>query len=94
MKTDVARVRAVRNALGDDIDIMVDANNAWNAYEAKRFAKYVEPYNPFWFEEPVRPDDLDGSIELKASTFIPVASGENEFTRYGYARAGLSQRAH
>jgi len=84
METDVARVKAVREALGEEIDLMVDANNAWNAHEAKRFAKLVEPYHPFWFEEPVHPDDLEGSLELKASTVIPVASGENEFTRYGF----------
>lgn len=91
METDVARVKAVREALGDEIDVMVDANNAWNAYEAKRFAKLIEPYHPFWFEEPVHPDDLDGSLELKASTVIPIASGENEFTRYGF-RDMLSRR--
>lgn len=92
METDVGRVRAVREALGDEIDIMVDANNAWNAYEARRFAKLVEPYHPFWFEEPVLPDDLDGSLELKASTAIPIASGENEFTRYGF-RDLIAKRA-
>jgi L-alanine-DL-glutamate epimerase-like enolase superfamily enzyme len=92
METDVERVRAVRDAVGDENDIMVDANNAWNAYEAKRFAKLVEPYRPFWFEEPVHPDDLDGSLELKASTVIPIASGENEFTRYGF-RDLIARRA-
>lgn len=92
METDVERVKAVREAVGDEIDIMVDANNAWNAYEAKRFAKHVEPYHPFWFEEPVHPDDLDGSLELKASTVIPIASGENEFTRYGF-RDLIARRA-
>lgn len=92
METDVARVKAVREAVGDEIDVMVDANNAWNAYEAKIFAKLVEPYRPFWFEEPVHPDDIDGSVELKASTVIPIASGENEFTRYGF-RDLISRRA-
>ena len=92
MKTDVARVKAVREALGDEIDIMVDANNAWNAYEAIRFAKLVEPYNPYWFEEPVHPDDIEGSLEVRASTVIPVASGENEFTRYGF-RDLISRKA-
>jgi L-alanine-DL-glutamate epimerase-like enolase superfamily enzyme len=92
METDVQRVKAVREAIGNEIDIMVDANNAWNAYEAKRFAKYVEPYRPFWFEEPVHPDDLDGSLELKASTVIPIASGENEFTHYGF-RDLIARRA-
>jgi len=92
MEADVARVKAVREALGDGIDIMVDANNAWDAYEAKRFAKLVEPYHPFWFEEPVSPDDLEGSLELKASTAIPIASGENEFTHYGF-RDLIARRA-
>jgi len=92
METDVARVKAVREALGDEVDIMVDANNAWNAYEARRFARLIEPYHPFWFEEPVHPDDLDGSLEVKASTVIPIASGENEFTRYGF-RDLIARRA-
>jgi L-alanine-DL-glutamate epimerase-like enolase superfamily enzyme len=92
MRMDVERVKAVREALGDDVDIMVDANNAWNAYEAKRFAKLVEPYHPYWFEEPVNPDDIDGSIEVRMSTTIPIASGENEFTRYGF-RDLISRRA-
>lgn len=92
MKTDVQRVKAVREAIGDEIDLMVDANNAWNAYEAKRFAKLIEPYHPFWFEEPVHPDDIEGSLEVKASTFIPIASGENEFTHYGF-RDLISRKA-
>ena len=92
MKTDVQRVKAVREAIGDEVDLMVDANNAWNAYEAKRFAKLVEPYHPFWFEEPVHPDDIEGSLEVKSSTFIPIASGENEFTQYGF-RDLISRRA-
>jgi len=92
MKTDVQRVKAVREAIGDEIDLMVDANNAWNAYEAKKFAKLIEPYHPFWFEEPVHPDDIEGSLEVKASTSIPIASGENEFTHYGF-RDLISRRA-
>jgi len=92
MKTDVQRVKAVREAIGDEIDLMIDANNAWNAYEAKKFAKLIEPYHPFWFEEPVHPDDIEGSLEVKASTSIPIASGENEFTHYGF-RDLISRRA-
>ncbi|MEM2350234.1 MAG: enolase C-terminal domain-like protein, partial [Candidatus Bathyarchaeia archaeon] len=49
-------------------------------------------YNPYWFEEPVHPDDIDGSIEVKMSTTIPIASGENEFTRYGF-RDLIARRA-
>jgi len=80
---DVDRVRAVREALGPDIDLLIDANNKWNAYEAIRFGRAIEKYNPFWFEEPVEPDDFDGCAEVKQALDIPIVAGENEFTRWG-----------
>lgn len=82
-KVDVERVAAVRNALGAGVDILIDANNRWNAYDAIRFGRAVEKYNPYWFEEPVEPDDFAGSAEVKRALDIPIASGENEFTRWG-----------
>jgi D-galactarolactone cycloisomerase len=82
-QTDVERVKAVRNALGPKIDLLLDANNKWKAYEAIRFGKAVEKYDPFWFEEPVEPDDFAGCADVKKSLDIPVTAGENEFTRYG-----------
>ncbi|MCW4019953.1 MAG: mandelate racemase/muconate lactonizing enzyme family protein [Candidatus Bathyarchaeota archaeon] len=84
IKEDVERVKAVRESIGDDVDLMVDANNAYKAYQAVKFAKAVEKYNPYWFEEPVRPDDVEGSLEVKRATVIPIASGENEYTRWGF----------
>ncbi|MFQ6095298.1 MAG: mandelate racemase/muconate lactonizing enzyme family protein [Candidatus Bathyarchaeia archaeon] len=92
IEKDVERVRAVREAIGDDIALMVDANNAYNAYQAIKFARAVEKYEPYWFEEPVRPDDIEGSAEVKRTTDIPIASGENEFTRWGF-RDLLEKRA-
>jgi len=80
---DVERVAAVRKALGPGIDILIDANNRWNAYEAIRFGRAVEKYNPYWFEEPVEPDDFAGSAEVKRALDIPIVAGENEFTRWG-----------
>jgi L-alanine-DL-glutamate epimerase-like enolase superfamily enzyme len=80
---DVERVRAVREALGPHIDIMIDANGKWRAYEAIRFGRAVEKYNPFWFEEPVEPDDYAGSAEVKKALDVPIVMGENEFTRWG-----------
>ncbi len=80
---DVDRVKAVREALGPDIDLLIDANNKWNAYEAIRFGRAVEKYNPFWFEEPVEPDDFHGCAEVKQALDIPIVAGENEFTRWG-----------
>ncbi len=83
MEKDIERVKAARDAIGDDIRLLVDANNAWTAKEAIRFVRAIERYEPYWFEEPVEPDDFDGSAEVKASTHVFVASGENEATRWG-----------
>ena len=83
-REDAARVKAVREAIGPDINLMIDANCAYKQYEAITFAKMVEEYMPFWFEEPVAPDDYKGMKRLSEATTIPLATGENEYTRYGF----------
>lgn len=84
IEDDVQRVKAVRDAVGPGIKLMVDANCAYRAHEAIRIARRMEPYDIYWFEEPVAPDDYDGHARLAQSTFIPIATGENEYTRYGF----------
>lgn len=81
---DVARVKAVREAVGPDVKLLVDANCAYRAYEAVQFAKRVEQFDVFWFEEPVAPDDYEGHRKVAEASSIPVATGENEYTRYGF----------
>ena len=81
---DVERVRVVREAIGPDIKLLVDANNAYAAYEAIELARKMEPYDIFWFEEPVAPDDYRGHAQVAKATTIPIATGENEYTRYGF----------
>ena len=81
---DVERVRVVRETIGPDIKLMVDANNAYVAYQAVEIARKMEPYDVFWFEEPVAPDDYQGHARVARSSSIPVATGENEYTRYGF----------
>ena len=83
LAVDVERVRAVRDAVGPKVDLLLDANNKWNAYEAIRFGRAVEKFDPFWFEEPVEPDDFAGCAEVKRALDIPIVAGENEFTRWG-----------
>jgi L-alanine-DL-glutamate epimerase-like enolase superfamily enzyme len=83
MKEDVKRVKEARNAVGNDVELMLDSNNAWNSKNAIRFIKAVEKYEPYWFEEPVMPDDYIGSFEVKKATNILVASGENEYSQFG-----------
>ena len=66
---DVERVRVVREAIGPDIDLMVDANAAYRHYDAIKIAKKMEPYDVFWFEEPVNPDDYQGHKLVSQSYF-------------------------
>lgn len=82
-RKDVERVAAVRKALGPDVGIALDANNGYRAYEAIRFGRAVEQYEPYWFEEVVMPDDFAGSAEVRQNLDIPVVAGENEYTRWG-----------
>jgi L-alanine-DL-glutamate epimerase-like enolase superfamily enzyme len=89
---DVERVRVARDAIGPDIKLMVDANNAYRHYEAIEFARKVEKYDVFWFEEPVEPDDYIGQGEITRATSVPIAAGENEYTRYGF-RDMINHRA-
>jgi len=81
---DVERVRVVRETLGPRVKIMVDANCAYRYYEAIEIARKIEKYDIYWFEEPVNPDDHKGYELVSRNTAIPVATGENEYTRYGF----------
>jgi L-alanine-DL-glutamate epimerase-like enolase superfamily enzyme len=81
---DVERVRVVREAVGPDVKLMMDANCAYRVYEAIELARKVEKYDLFWFEEPVNPDDYKGHQLISQATSVPIATGENEYTRYGF----------
>jgi D-galactarolactone cycloisomerase len=81
---DLAAVKAVRNAIGDDIELMVDANHAYNASSAIDLGRRIEEFDIGWFEEPVPPEDVEGYREVKHALSIPVAGGEAEYTRFGF----------
>src|SRR5450432_368342 len=84
MQKNLALVRTVRETVGDGIDIMADAYMGWNLDYAKRMIPLLEKYNLRWLEEAVIPDDIHGLAELKKIGRIPIASGEHEFTLYGF----------
>jgi D-galactarolactone cycloisomerase len=90
--TDLKYVAAIRDAIGYEVALMVDANHAYNTPEAIRLARDLEPYDLAWFEEPVPPEDIDGYVELRAATSIPIAGGECEYTRFGF-RQLIARRA-
>ena len=80
--TDIERVRRVREALGDDIELLVDVNQAWPESVAIRAGRQLEPLNIFWLEEPVYYTDLEGCARVTAALDMRVATGE---TSYGSA---------
>lgn len=82
---DVARVAAVRQAVGPDIDLMVDSNQSLNVARAIDLAKALAPSNLVWFEEPVPYTDLKGHAAIRAAIDTPLASGESEYTSDGLA---------
>jgi D-galactarolactone cycloisomerase len=88
---DATVTRAVREAIGPDIALMVDANHAYDAVAAIRLGRMIEPYDIGWFEEPVPPEDLAGYRAVKAALSIPVAGGECEYTRFGFREVLTSQ---
>lgn len=80
-----ARIAAAREAIGDDILLMLDANNAWEDLPtALEYMRRYEPYNPYWIEEPFSPDDIDSHARLAAATPITVATGEIEYGRWRF----------
>jgi L-alanine-DL-glutamate epimerase-like enolase superfamily enzyme len=77
---DVARLRAVRDAVGPAFEIMTDANQCFDVAEAIRRARHYEPLDLAWFEEPLPAEDLGGHQRLTASTSVPIAVGESMYS--------------
>ena len=83
IKEDVERVRAIRNAIGNDIELMVDANQTFSVKQAIRLGRALEEFDLTWFEEPVIYHNLKGCAEIRNTLDTPIAAGETEYTRYG-----------
>jgi L-alanine-DL-glutamate epimerase-like enolase superfamily enzyme len=82
---DALRVAAVRDAVGPDFDIMLDANQSLTAADAIRRARLLEPYDPYWLEEPLPAEDVAGHQAVAAATSIPVAVGESMYAAGQFA---------
>lgn len=84
IRDDLARVAAARDAIGDHVGLLVDANHAYTAAAAIKLGRGLEDLGVGWFEEPVVPEDRAGYRRVRAALDIPIAGGEAEFTRYGF----------
>ncbi|ANN66718.1 mandelate racemase/muconate lactonizing enzyme family protein [Bordetella bronchialis] len=79
------RVGKVRAAIGPDVHLMLDANNAWpDLATALRYMERIEPHAPYWIEEPFSPDDIDNHARLARATRVAVATGEIEAGRWRF----------
>ena len=81
---DINRLEIVRDAVGDEVEMFVDANNGYYAKQAIEMSRYFEEYGVRWFEEPVLADDIEGLIKVSQAIDMPVATGEHEYTKYGF----------
>ena len=85
--------QAIRDAVGDELEIGIGTHGQFSTAGAIRVAKVFEEYNPFWFEEPVPPENVDEMARVAAHTSIPIASGERLVTLYEFSELLAKQAA-
>jgi L-alanine-DL-glutamate epimerase-like enolase superfamily enzyme len=88
-----ARVRAAREAVGPDVLIMLDAHGSTGVSDAIKLARAVEDYDVAWYEEPVIYHDFQGLAEVRRATSVPVATGENLYSRHAFRELGMARAA-
>lgn len=84
LKKNVEMVKVVRETVGEDVDIMLEAYMGFNYAYARQLLKEMESYNLRWAEELLLPDEIHNFAKLKQNTAIPLSGGEHEYTRYGF----------
>lgn len=86
LDADVERIRAVRAAIGGEVALMVDANQAWDVETAKRACRAFAPFDLRWVEEPVDHEDVRGCAEVARASEIPICTGETNYNPRGMRR--------
>ncbi|HEY6570652.1 MAG TPA: enolase C-terminal domain-like protein [Candidatus Limnocylindrales bacterium] len=84
MRKNVDLVRTVREAIGPDVMLAIDAYMGWDVTYAIRMIRMLDEFDLAWVEEPISPDDLDGFGLIRRSVNTPISTGEHEATRWGY----------
>ncbi len=80
-----AKMKALRQAVGEDVDIGVDAHaKIFEPYRALQMAEVLKPYHPFFFEEPIRPENIEAMARVADKIEIPLATGEDLYTKYEF----------
>jgi len=93
VEENVAHFAGLREAVGKNVDIGIDFHGRISPAMAVRLAKALEPYYPFFIEEPVLPENIDTMVTVARSTSIPIATGERLFTKWGFREVLEKQAA-
>lgn len=80
----IACVKAVREAVGPSIDLLIECHGRFNMISAIRMAQKLEPFDPFFYEEPIPPDNIDALAALQAAINLPIATGERLYARWEF----------
>ena len=83
LEADRERVQAMQDAIGD-AELMVDMNCGYERPEARRVGQMLAEEDVYWYEEPLSPHDIEGHAELRETLSVPIATGENEYTKWGF----------
>ncbi len=83
-RDDVARVKAVREAIGPDRILMLDVVQGWNVETAVRMGRELERFDIYWLEDPVAFDDIDGMAKVTRALNVPITAGECDYSKHGF----------
>jgi 2-dehydro-3-deoxyphosphogalactonate aldolase len=90
----VARIfQSIRDAVGDELEVGIGTHGQFSTAVAIRVAKMLEEFQPYWFEEPVPPENIDEMARVAAHTSIPIATGERLVTKFEFAQVLQKQAA-
>jgi len=84
LRTALEPFEKIRSAVGREMDVMVEFHSLWDLPTAKKIARALEEFEPFWFEDPIKADDLDALAEFAASTHVPVTAAETLASRFAF----------
>jgi len=93
LRASIRQIRAVREAVGPDVELLIEAHGKLNTNNAIRAGRMMEEFDPYFFEEPVDPENVDAMAKVSAEVNVPVATGERLYTKFGFRELLTKQAA-
>jgi galactonate dehydratase len=92
LKDALESIKAVKNAVGDEVDILIEGHGRFNIFTSIKIARELEEFEPMFFEEPVMPENVDALAEVREKSPVPIAAGERFYTKHDFKLA-IERRA-